>query len=378
MSRRVAVIIMALLTLLLGVVAVFIGLRLQQPDDSFVSGNFGEACLDNPSGICLPTCGSGRLLSGSCNGGLRCCSPTSTTTSSGTATTSRTTTATVSTPSQCRQNQDTCGGSNGSCCSGLVCQGTQGNQRCQPQNNCSPDNPQFCQCNTDGAVCGGGAGGFISFVCSQLDAQGECHQNPVDNHATFQDALNRVNNAGGCGQVDTVWIGGPCNRQLCGGFTIIDTGCNNNTTSGTTGTSSGTTGTSSTTTGGTRTSTTGTVTTSTGTTSTATASTTISTSTAITTTASQSTTASQTTAPQSTTSGGGVGGTSSSGTGGTLPKTALISDDVDRVLIAAVILVLGYLMLRFEIVDNLFLQAGEKLGVRRSRKLVVRGDKDEQ
>ena len=90
------------------------------------------------------------------------------------------------------------------CCSGLVCQGTSGNLRCE-----DPGDEDPCPG-------GGTCTGYISFSCTQL-TNGQCLENPVDG--------NDPSHAGGCGQIDQVCIGGDRNRQLCGDFTIFDSTC---------------------------------------------------------------------------------------------------------------------------------------------------------
>jgi len=46
-----------------------------------------------------------------------------------------------------------------------------------------------------------------------------------------------------------------------------------------------------------------------------------------------------------------------------IPVTALISDDVDRALLALLVIVLGYLMLRFRLVDSLWLETSQRLNL---------------
>jgi len=53
-----------------------------------------------------------------------------------------------------------------------------------------------------------------------------------------------------------------------------------------------------------------------------------------------------------------------------IPVTALISDDVDRALLALLVIVLGYLMLRFRLVDSLWLETASFFdGERRQKQM---------
>jgi hypothetical protein len=51
-----------------------------------------------------------------------------------------------------------------------------------------------------------------------------------------------------------------------------------------------------------------------------------------------------------------------------IPVTALISDEVDRALLALLVIVLGYLMLRFRLIDNLWLENTGLFSIERSKK----------
>ena len=184
------------MTIVLGVIAVVIGLQLQStssPDGSFVSGGgtsndcTGKSC---GAGTCFPgdnpndggygcNCNDGTTLGpslnpGTCGGGGG---------------------------GQCAGALDSC--ENTSCCDGLVCQGTSGSRRCE-----DPGDEDQCP--------GGTCSGYISFSCSQL-TNGQCLENPVDG--------NNPGHAGGCGQIDQVCVGGTRNRQLCGDFTIFNSSC---------------------------------------------------------------------------------------------------------------------------------------------------------
>ncbi len=101
------------------------------------------------------------------------------------------------------------------CCSGYVCQGNTGSRVCQAVNNGS--------CNSGGARCGGSQG-YIGFKCSSL-TNGQCNSNA----ATFDSMSAASAYAGGCGQADQVWVGGPCNRQLCGDYSISSNSCTSTT-----------------------------------------------------------------------------------------------------------------------------------------------------
>lgn len=122
-------------------------------------------------------------------------------------------------PSDCHPpatNSPTCAGASQSCesrtcCSGYVCQGNAGSRICQQVQNGS--------CNSGGARCGGSQG-YIGFHCSQLSG-GQCNSNPQ----TFDSWNAATTYAAGCGQADEIWVGGPCNRQLCGNFSIFSSSC---------------------------------------------------------------------------------------------------------------------------------------------------------
>ena len=113
----------------------------------------------------------------------------------------------------CAQGGQSC--ETASCCSGLVCQGVSGQRKCQ-----DPAAPGgYAQCALN-AVCGGNQG-YLGFKCAQLDGNGQCRQNDQ----TFNSFAEAAAYAGSCGQVDTVWVNGSCNRNLCGDFTIFSIGC---------------------------------------------------------------------------------------------------------------------------------------------------------
>jgi len=97
------------------------------------------------------------------------------------------------------------------CCDGYVCRGTAGNRVCQQK--------QDGTCNSEGAQCGG-VQGYVGFKCSRL-SNGQCNDNPQ----MFNSFGEAAAYAGICGQVDEVWVGGPCNKNLCGDFAIFDSGC---------------------------------------------------------------------------------------------------------------------------------------------------------
>lgn len=114
-------------------------------------------------------------------------------------------------------SQACCGGQN------LVCTGVQGSRVCnQTGGNLCPGSNQC-----------GGAGGYIGFRCASTTggASGtECLENPQTfdtweaaySYATSGSQQGLPNN---CGQVDEVCVGGSNNRNLCGSFVIINSGC---------------------------------------------------------------------------------------------------------------------------------------------------------
>jgi len=112
----------------------------------------------------------------------------------------------------CKGALESCDNGANACCGGLVCQGVDGNRKCQQQT--------VNQCGT-GNTCGG-SNGWLGFRCSSL-SNGQC----LENAQTFnsQSAAFAYANANGCGQVDEVCVGGPQNRNLCGSFQVISTSC---------------------------------------------------------------------------------------------------------------------------------------------------------
>lgn len=243
--------ILAIFTLILGGIAVFIGLRLQQttPDDSFVSGNLGEACNGNASGTCRASCLNGEQVGGgSCNSGQGVCCVAQTTTDC----TPQYSNGCVTIPAGCT-NTVTC----------TVYSG--------------PNDSPFCNENTisEGVVVSAG-----NPLCSSPQC-GECRQ--ID--CQPGQGGTRVNNDSVC--------------------------------------SSSTTSTPRTTT--TRTTTTTTVVTTTSAT------------------------------PD-------------------LPKTALVSDDVDRVLIALGVLIFGYVAVRFRLLDSLFIEFSQSRTAKPNKKDRSRSD----
>lgn len=104
----------------------------------------------------------------------------------------------------------------GTCCTGSYCQGVAGSRLCQ-----TPPNANVCP---GGGTCGGGQG-YIGFHCNNL-SNGQCLQNPQ----TFDSFAAALSYAGTCGQADEVCNGGSNNRNLCGSFTIVSSGCGSNPT----------------------------------------------------------------------------------------------------------------------------------------------------
>jgi hypothetical protein len=163
-SRRIAIIVMSILTVVLGVVAIVLGLRIQQsqaPDDSSAASG-----------------------------------------SSSTTTTTTTSTSSSSSGGQCAGGGASC--ESQSCCGGLVCQGIEGSRRCE-----DPGTEDQCPG-------GGTCTAYISFKCNNL-TNGQCLENPING--------NNPSYAAGCGQIDQVCAGGTRDRQLCGNFTIYNSTC---------------------------------------------------------------------------------------------------------------------------------------------------------
>ncbi len=233
--KKVIIFILILLTIVLAGIAIYVGYRLKKErtapkeseaaacpgndnfnsvDECVSSCQYGcyqqtqyqQECLDGCYNACINICQGGTP--NSCGNGT-CDAP-------------------GETSANCPQD---CGGGGGgtscssalqscdslNCCSGLVCQGEVGQRKCQDPT--AGDTYQQCSQN---ATCGGSQG-YIGFKCSG-DFGTECHENPQ----TFNSWNDAVNYISGCGQVDEVWVGGSCNRELCGDFAIFRNNCSSN------------------------------------------------------------------------------------------------------------------------------------------------------
>lgn len=116
----------------------------------------------------------------------------------------------------CSQEGDSC--EQTTCCEGYVCQGTSGSRVCRGRQ-------EEGTCTTNGGVCGGNQG-YVGYKCDQL-INGQCIVNPQ----TFDSFGEAAAYAGSCGQVEEVWAGGPCNKNLCGEYIVFDSGCTKEPTS---------------------------------------------------------------------------------------------------------------------------------------------------
>ncbi|MEP7104126.1 MAG: hypothetical protein ABI721_05470 [Candidatus Dojkabacteria bacterium] len=91
---------------------------------------------------------------------------------------------------------------------------------------CTPSSvngPNVCNVPPSGSGCTGGntCSAYLGFKCDQL-VNGECSANG----SSFNSFSEAASYAGGCGQVDQVCTGGtPGNNQLCGSFQVINTSC---------------------------------------------------------------------------------------------------------------------------------------------------------
>lgn len=100
------------------------------------------------------------------------------------------------------------------CCSGqnLYCMGVAGSRKCQQ------DDGSLSQC-PGGGTCGG-SNGYYGFKCNSLSG-GQCN----DNGRRFDSFGAAAAYAGGCGQADTVCVGGTNDGNYCGDFTIFNSSC---------------------------------------------------------------------------------------------------------------------------------------------------------
>jgi hypothetical protein len=103
---------------------------------------------------------------------------------------------------------------------------TPGVDTCSNNYVCTPGNDGVNRCNTydtgnctdNGATCGGT---YIAFHCDG-DFGSECLSSNNITTTSYSAAQSHVN---GCGQIDEVWDGGPCNRQACGSIDVIKSNC---------------------------------------------------------------------------------------------------------------------------------------------------------
>lgn len=236
-NRKIAIVVLAIFTLVLGGIAVIIGLRLQVPDDGFVSGGTKLECA---------ACGAESECAGTC---CACgiCGGTNYT---------------------CNQicNQNACNAQSSTTSSAGPCQWSYANN-----GTCIQVTSGTCNIQT-----------FTGSVCPTVENnQGVVARGPGVYCPGAQ--------PGQCMQIDVVGTG----QGVCS--------CTAGTTTSATTTSGRTT---------------------------------------VATTTVATTTSASTPAPQ-------------------LPKTALISDDVDRVLIAIGVLIFGYLAVRFRLLDSLFIELSQ-------------------
>jgi hypothetical protein len=121
---------------------------------------------------------------------------------------------------QCIALEQACGSEKGlsdTCCGNGVCQGPNGNRRCED-----------AQVPID-SLCGTGTcSGYYGFQCNSLHTTGSssgqlvCEQNPSQLFTGPNARSQAVSYAGGCGQIDQVCVGGDKQGQLCGEFSIMN------------------------------------------------------------------------------------------------------------------------------------------------------------